>query len=490
MIKLQKIIRRNIIIAGLYVLLSFTLYLAWSNAVEGLGFPLDDAWIHQTYGRNLGERFQWSFLVDTPSGGSTGPAWGFLIGIVYFLRIPPIFGTFLLGFLFLWGSTYTAILIFDKLGFSERYSRLYAGSLIAFEWHAVWAALSGMESIVLMFLVLLIFYWFFKKNDNWWLPGAIIGFSVWIRPDGITLLGPALLILFFREFPNSVKIRKLLSLLGSFLILFALYIIFNWIVAGDIWPNTFYAKQAEYAMLRDVSIGYRYLNVGLQFLTGVGILLIPGIIIETKEIVLKKHWERAAALIWVLGYIGLYAWRLPVTYQHGRYIMPMMPLGFIIGLAGMMRWIDLQAKYLWRRVISGVWLGSVILVTLIFWVLGARTYAKDVAVIQTEMVQVSLWIKANTENNDLIAAHDIGALGYFSERNILDLAGLITPDVIPLINDEDSLENYLNQKNIQYIMTFPDWYPDLVNGLVLAYKSNGIYAPELGSTNMSLYYWK
>ena len=219
-------------------------------------------------------------------------------------------------------------------------------------------------------------------------------------------------------------------------------------------------------------------------------MLLPGFILELKDVVQKKDWDKAAAIIWVLGYVGLYAWRLPVIYQHGRYIMPAMPLGFIIGLAGMMRWIELENKSFWRRLVSGVWVGSIIIVTAVFWILGARVYARDVAVIETEMVHVSRWIEANSDKNDVIAAHDIGALGYFSNRHIIDLAGLITPDVIPFIRNEDMLRKYLDQKDTKYLMAFPDWYPKLVNGLELAFKSNGKYAPELGSTNMTLYYWK
>ena len=490
MINLQKQILRYILLSGLVVLISFTLYIAWSMNVEGLGFPIDDAWIHQTYGRNFGKNLQWSFSLDTPSGGSTGPAWGILIGIMYLLGIPPILGTFFLGYLFLWGSAVAAILIFNKFGFTEKVSGLIAGSLIGLEWHIVWAALSGMETIVIMFLVLLLFYWFFTKKENWWFPGILIGLSVWIRPDGITLLGPALFILYFREYTNKIKIRKLLSILGSFILIFGLYILFNWMVAGDIWPNTFYAKQAEYAVLRENGFGYRYFNVSLQFFIGVGVLLFPGMILEALRIVQKKEWDKAAAIIWVLGYIGLYAWRLPVTYQHGRYIMPAMPLGFLIGLAGMMRWTGLKEKAYWQRVISRVWIGSAIIVATVFWIMGARTYARDVAVIETEMVQTSQWVMANTNKSDVLAAHDIGALGYFSNRKILDLAGLITPDVIPFIRNEDRLRKYLDQNNVDYLMTFPDWYPGLINGLELAYKSNGKYAPEFGSSNMTIYYWK
>ena len=43
-----------------------------------------------------------------------------------------------------------------------------------------------------------------------------------------------------------------------------------------------------------------------------------------------------AAAIWFVGFLALYAWILPVTYQHGRYVMPAMPIFFLLALAGML----------------------------------------------------------------------------------------------------------------------------------------------------------
>ena len=85
-----------------------------------------------------------------------------------------------------------------------------------------------------------------------------------------------------------------------------------------------------------------------------------------------------------------------------------------------------------------------------------------IAVINGEMVATAGWLDKNTGPEDLIAAHDIGAIGYFSERDLLDLAGLISPDVIPFIRDEARLASYLDEKCPDYLVTFPDWYPSLV----------------------------
>jgi hypothetical protein len=150
----------------------------------------------------------------------------------------------------------------------------------------------------------------------------------------------------------------------------------------------------------------------------------------------------------------------------------------------------MQAEELWRRVVSGAWIGSAIIVAACFWIYGARAYALDVAVIETEMVRTARWIEENTKKNAKVAAHDIGALGYFAERKILDLAGLITPDVIPFIRDEGKLAEYLDREKADYLVIFPSWYSELTDELVPVYQSNGGFAPSFGMDNMTVYEWK
>jgi len=482
--------RKSILVLGLIVFASFVIYLGWSSLTSGFGFPLDDAWIHQTYARNFGERYQWSFLIDAPSGGSTGPLWGAIIALLYLLKIPPLWGTYFVGFVILWGTAIAGSVLFGKLSPQNTAYKLFAGVLIAVEWHLVWSALSGMETILLIFLSLIFFCWLLDKKENWWLPGILIGISVWVRPDSLTLLGPAAMSLLLRGFPLKKMLKKGLAFAAGALLFFGPYLLFNWLLSGDLWPNTFYAKQAEYEVLRQSGLFSRYLKVGLQFVTGVGILLFPGIIVELKDQIQSKNWEAVTAFIWMAGYIGLYAWRLPVTYQHGRYIIPAMPIGFLFGLSGLIKAAEMRAKELWRRVVSGAWIGSAIIVAASFWIYGARAYAMDVAVIETEMVRTARWIEENTEKKAVIAAHDIGALGYFAERKILDLAGLITPDVIPFIRNEGRLAEYLDKEKADYLVTFPSWYSELTDELILVYQSEGEYAPRFGMDTMAVYEWK
>ena len=71
-------------ISLIYLLLS-TLsvmgYLLISRLTYRVGFPLDDAWIHLTYARNLATHGEWAFVPGQASAGSTAPLWSALLAI-------------------------------------------------------------------------------------------------------------------------------------------------------------------------------------------------------------------------------------------------------------------------------------------------------------------------------------------------------------------------------------------------------------------------
>jgi len=105
------------------------------------------------------------------------------------------------------------------------------------------------------------------------------------------------------------------------------------------------------------------------------------------------------------------------------------------------------------------------------------------------MVATAHWIQENTPPDAIIGAHDIGALGYYAQRDIVDLAGLISPDVIPFIRDEARLAKYLDTQDVTYLMTFPAWYPSLASRSILIYHTQSPYSPNLGGENMAVYQW-
>jgi hypothetical protein len=72
---------------------------------------------------------------------------------------------------------------------------------------------------------------------------------------------------------------------------------------------------------------------------------------------------------------------------------------------------------------------------------------------------------------------------------LLDLAGLVSPQVIPFIRDEKRLEAFLDAHQANYLVTFPGWYPQLVRRGQLIFSSQGTISPEMGYENMAVYRW-
>jgi hypothetical protein len=501
--------RRKLIILALAAVASILVYWMTSLLTYRPGFPLDDAWIHHTYARNLAQDLEWAFLPGQASGGATSPLWVMVLAPGYVVGIPPLLWNGVLGFLMLFGLAAGAEYAYSHLGRrnpgtednnpekfavedSTHWSRVipWMGLVICFEWHLVWAALSGMETLLFSCLVCFVLLLLWRGKIGWFQIGLVCGITVWVRPDGITLLGPIFLLACIKASNWSRRFRSLGSGAAGFLVMFIPYLVFNQVINGSFWPNTLFAKQAEYAILTRLPFWERYLGEVSLPLVGIGSLLLPGVIWLAVGAVRRKDTGVLVGMIWWLGYMGVFALRLPVTYQHGRYVIPSMAIFMVWGVLGMTQALQGLRPGKPAFLISKTWTASAGIILGAFWVLGARAYAADVAVIESEMVNTARWLAGNTAPGATVAAHDIGALGFFGDRQILDLAGLITPDVIPFIRDEGRIEDYLDTKQADYLVIFPDWYPNLVQGRFPIYTSEAPYAPQQGGENMAIYSWE
>lgn len=481
-------LKRSVILV-FATLLFLAVYLLVSISRGQFGFPLDDAWIHQTFARNLAQYGQWAFIPGQISGGSTSPLWTMLLAVGQWLQISPVVWSGFLGGLFL---VLSGLLLDEtlkrKININVLRSFPLAGLIIVGEWHLVWAALSGMETVLYIFLICLTFFALGEENQKWLYIGLIAGVAIWVRPDGITLFGPILLV----SVVKSKSIREILNVWSRIFLGFALmltpYLLFNFFVDGAILPNTFFAKQAEYAGQLQVPVLERWFSLFFQLQVGVGIVLLPGLIYQSYLGIKQRNCWVISAVLWVMGYITLFALRLPVTYQHARYLMPAMPVYFFLGLWGFFQFLDRTRKATFiADIMRKSWSALIGVVWLVFFILGAFSFANDVTIIETEMVEAATWIASHTDSEAIIAAHDIGALGYYGNRDVIDMAGLIHPEVIPFIRDQDALLSYIIHRNADYLLTFPGWYPEIVNELEPIYSTQKRFSPEAGGENMTLY---
>jgi hypothetical protein len=473
------------------------LYTGFATSRTLAGYPLDDAWIHQTYARNWAETGQLAYVVGLPSAGSTAPLWTLLLSIAYRLHIDSYLWSMLLGIICLAISAWLLSRLADRLLPNRPLVSWLVGLACVVEWHLIWAAASGMETLLFIVFALALIYRVWARSSGW-IIGVLGGLLILTRPEGLLLFGLALGVLLIQG-GRGPLIESGKAVL-TFLIVLAPGAYFNLQAGGSIFPNTFYAKQSEYGELMSSlpiwlnSIG----NMLIAPLAGGLLLLIPGVIMWIGRLVAQvvnlrgEMSSRPTAagifvmsfpLLWMFAHLTVYALRLPVSYQHGRYLLPIIPIILLYGVVGTALLLDgLKARSARPvvRVLRQVYTIVIVVVFALYIPIGAAAFATDVAIINGEMVAVAQWLDRNTPPDALIAAHDIGAIGYFARRPILDLAGLISPEVIPFIRDEAKLSAWMKAKGAQYLVTFPGWYPQMSASpdLVELFQGNSAFSPE------------
>jgi len=471
---------------------------------------------------------QWAFVPGQPSAGSTAPLWTALLAVGYAAGLPFRLWAYALGVLCLAGTALAGMQLAEVLWSPQKLAgdrpgtgqaAWILGLGLAVEWHLVWAALSGMETLLFTLLALLL--WTRTARDPLRRPlltGLLAGALILARPEGILAailagLGTLLAAGLDCQWRRGIKAGALLA--GGAALLVVPYLAFNLRLSGNVWPNTLYAKQAEYAVLLAQPLLVRLGRVALAPLVGGQILLLPALI-WAAGCAARQVWRavfhspfadqkerpgpesravgRVLPLVWAIATVGVYALRLPVTYQHGRYLIPVIPLLLVYGFGGLLhvrqrcaggRGPGLRTA----RVLSKAWFVSTIVLFAAFSFLGARAYAADVAIIEEEMVAAAHWLDEHTRPDAVIAAHDIGAVGFFAQRPLLDLAGLVNPEVVPFVRDEQRLLAWMAEQSADYLVAFPSWYPLLVadSQVVEVHCTDAAVTVEQGGENICVY---
>lgn len=473
------------LLLALASLAGIAFFLAFSALTYRVGFPLDDAWIHLTYARNFALYGEWSFRLGERSAGSTSPLWTGLLSLGFLLRLAPYVWTFFLGWALLSLTAIRAEEIARRTLPAYRPRLPWVGLFIALAWHLTWSAVSGMETLLHGLLILNVMGLLMERPLRYLTLGLLAGLSVWVRPDGLTLLGPILFTAFLQEPTWRARGNAFLKVLLGFGTLFVFYLLFNLALDGTPMPNTYYAKQAEYAAAwLSQPFSARLTAYLLPMLAGPFAAAVPGVFLWGHRIIRQRNWGGIAGLLWFVGYVGIYLMRLP-AYQHGRYILPAFPSLYLWGLLGMAAYLTSPRA---ARRLSFLWQALTVLLVAAFQWVGAAQNARDVAFIETQMVQTAQWINENLPPQATLAAHDIGAIGYFTSNPLVDLAGLITPEVIPFIRDERRLAEYINSTRAEYLVTFSEWYPHLVEGRTVLFEAGG--APFQLDDEMTVYRWR
>lgn len=475
------------VVIAFAALVAVLFYLIVSALIFRIGFPLDDAWIHLTYARNLAAHGEWAFRLGERSAGSTAPLWTVLLSVGYLLRLAPYVWTFLLGWAVLTLLAICAETLARKLVASYRSHVPWAGLFFVFAWHLTWSAVSGMETLLHGLIILAVLGALIGKSRQYLSLGLLAGLSIWVRPDGLTLLGPILFTALLSEKTWHARGEALWKTLLGFGSLFFLYLVFNLALSGNPMPNTFYAKQAEFeAFWLSKSLVDRISEYLWPILASPFVVLLPAAFIWLYKNIRAQNWGVLACLLWFLGYIAIYFTRLP-SYQHGRYIIPAFPIMYLWGVLGL---LEIVFSSQMNKRILFIWQVTTVVLALAFQFMGARQNAYDVFWIESEMVTTAKWVEQNIPSDAILAVHDIGALGYYVPNPLVDMAGLITPEVVPFIRDEANLAHYLDSNAVEYLIAFPSLYPHLTQQRQSLFEAGLEFGPLDFDENMHVFLWQ
>lgn len=454
---------RNLVAALLgALLLSASAYLGAAQFLAGdLGYPLDDSWIHQTLARNLVATGQWAINPGEPAPVSTAPLWTLLVVLGYWLPLPGLAWTYLLGAGSLAWAAWETLRLGRVLFPKDTVPTWLAGLLVLGEWHLVWATWSGMETVLFTALSLAVLRVGLERPaPTSWRWGVLLSLLLLTRPEGL-LLGMLVIGWRLARAPSDAR-RAWVASVIPFLLAIMTMAVLNTLLSGQPLPSTFFAKHAAYGIGLD-PLGYLrfFADAAIELARGPLLLLYPGLVFS-----LARHLPSASSdgwlpLLWAGALVGGYALWLPTVYHHGRYLVPLLPLLMLYGLHGSRELFAAIPSPLLLRVAPVI----LALVTAAAWLRGAQVYGENVQFVKQQQVTLALWIRGNTPADARIASHDIGALGYYAQRPLVDMAGLASPELTNTPKDVSRIMALLEEKEVSYLVIQPNWYPPLYQAL-------------------------
>ena len=433
-------------------------------------FPLDDSWIHMHFARNLAEGRGFAFNPGVPVSGSTAPLWTLLLGGAF-----AVFGNqpALAKVLGLAAALTTAWLAgrLAEVWTGRRELGLLASVLTALAGPMVWGALSGMEVSLAALLVCAALL--LNARGSPWAAAGTLGLAVLARPEAVLLLP-----LFWLSGPLTW--RRGVTWLAPVAAGLGPWVLFNWATTRTPLPATAAAKieGGLVGLLAGVRepVGTTLLARPWQFASEwtrwlwqvdalVPILLLPGLWW------LGRRWGRAALapacvlLVHPVAMALLAPYRGP-AFQEGRYSIHLLPLALVVAVAplsilsrdgGEGRGAPGMRRYAQGAV--GLALLAGVLVAL---PPAASRYGWGVQNIEAMQVHLGRWVERHTPPTARLALNDVGAITYFSRREIVDVMGLVTPAIIPFRREgEAGVLRYLERTCPDYLIVFPAWFPTI-----------------------------
>jgi hypothetical protein len=419
----------------LFLIVGFALFVI-------LVYPLkntlvDDTYIHLVYARNLAEAGELSFNKGDPTYGATSPLWVGLLALLYRAGVDLLIGCRLLS----WLSAFCSIALVYRLARRvgcDSFAALSAALVMSAEaWFLRWSAV-GMETSFALFITLLALDRAFSLDRS---PRNSILFALFLfaailaRPEALLLVPLVLFAL--------LVTRRLRGRDGLLWICLLAALLVGWFIliekhTGTFLPLTAGAKQGR-PVLSTALFGRALVPVKIVGATlALPVLaLLTGLLLGVKRgsllvCFVREDRNRTGALLLLLWAIALPAVYVLLDFQVlSRYLLPVAPAIVVLAFVSISN-ITERFRMSGRARMSMIAFlaAATIMQNVIFYTLVVVPPTREFSRGLTEVIGgMGEWLALNADRDAVVATPDIGAVGYYSGLQVLDLGGLVTPEI-------------------------------------------------------------
>jgi hypothetical protein len=324
----------------------------------------------------------------------------------------------------------------------------------------MWGIYSGLENPLASLLLMSVVYLLVTRSD---LKGSIVsgllaGLLTLTRPETIAInlafgfiwLGNEL---FARHgqhkkslFPRR-GIKPALVFLGISLAIYLCGSLVYYLVSGVANPSSYGTRffvspsslQPYTLLINSVKVFFQ--NGPFSFIPVALLILAP---VMKRELRMPIVWLAAAILVRCL--MGLYSWYF---YRYFSWTTPVIIFSVLVSLQ-----IFIDIKSVKKKLQTLFFIATIIFLMSYYYPMCRSGFYDTVKEIQQTTVAAGKWIAENTPQDAVIASEPMGAVGFYCQRETVDIMGLTTKDTRGTFGDWDFTFQYMQERRVSYLLYY------------------------------------
>lgn len=428
----------------------------------------DDTYIFLQFAKNIVHGSGFAFNAGEPTYGVTSPLWLLLVSVGGWLGIDVYMAAKILD-LVLASLALLVLYVVAVEIIRDHFAALCVTLVLSVNiWFLRWAG-TGMETSFSVLLILLTLRYCLK--NEYFLAIVLVALLTLVRPEAWLLV----VLIFVDVYINSVDKRRgrnmvlaLTAIYGALLLPWFVYALMTF---RTVIPNTVLAKSAIRFHLDDLAWTFTDIVKTLAVSDGVtiGVLLVGLSVLVRKRTVLIAmnsffQAEEQTKPVSNLEYLRLHflplAWifALPAMYIAtnsnivSRYLLLIVPLIILYAFALLWRVLVLWGKQHMRSTVAVVLTAVIIAQNQFVYYRYVKPSIEAFAQgMEDCFIPIGRWLHENTPEGTVVFVPDIGAIGYYSDRKICDVMGLVSPQFLPLLRRGYTLGRMMEERTYRTI---------------------------------------